>query len=119
MYRNLPESQSRDNSLARPWLEAEVDIEWGKGFNREGDVLDVATKADAVIYDWLRHENPRALLADAMIATGRTGVTVICVVNAADKEFKADLAEWARERGSTVSFDGSTTKVVPEEQEGQ
>jgi len=44
-------------------------------------VLDVATKTHTVIYDWLRHENPRALLADAMIATGRTGATVMCVVN--------------------------------------
>ena len=107
------------NCLARPWLEAEVDVERGKGFNREGDVLDVATKAHVVIYDWLRHENPRALLADAMIATGRTGATAIRVVNAADKEFKAELAEWARGRGYTVSFDGSTTRVVPEKQEGQ
>jgi len=40
-----------------------------------------AHRGNVVIYDWLRHESPRALLADAMIATGRTGATVICVVN--------------------------------------
>jgi len=91
----------------------------GQGVQPRGRRADVATKAHVVIYDWLRHENPRALLADAMIATGRTGATAIRVVNAADKEFKAELAEWARGRGYTVSFDGSTTRVAPEKREGQ